>query len=38
VRWGSNFVAKGVPDEQVREMLVRLYGNLIDGLSGARAR
>jgi len=38
VRWGSNWVAKGVADEQVREMLVRLYGNLIDGLSGARAR
>jgi hypothetical protein len=38
VRWGSNWIAKGVPDAQVREMLVRLYGNLIDGLSGARAR
>ena len=38
VRWGSNWVAKGVPDAQVREMLVRLYGSLIDGLSGARAR
>jgi len=38
VRWGSNWIAKGVSDEQVREMLVRLYGNLIDGLSGARVR
>jgi len=38
VRWGSNWVAKGVPDAQVREMLVGLYGRLIDGISGARAR
>jgi hypothetical protein len=38
VRWGSNWVAEGVSEEQVREMLVRLYDNLIDGLSGARAR
>ena len=38
VRWGSNWIAKGVPDAQVREMLVGLYGRLIDGISGARAR
>ena len=38
VRWGSNWIAKGVPDAQVREMLVGLYGRLIDGLAGTRTR
>jgi hypothetical protein len=38
VRWGSNWIAKGVPDAQVRDMLVGLYERLIAGLAGTRAR
>jgi Polyketide cyclase / dehydrase and lipid transport len=33
VRWGSNWIAKGAPDETVDEMLTGLYGRLIEGLA-----
>lgn len=32
VRWGSNWIAKGAPEDSVRRMLTGLYGRLIDGL------
>jgi hypothetical protein len=32
VRWGSNWIAKGAPEADVRAMLVGLYGRLIDGI------
>lgn len=32
VRWGSNWIAKGAPEAEVRAMLVGLYGRLIDGI------
>ena len=32
VRWGSNWIAKGATDADVRAMLVDLYGKLIDGI------
>jgi len=32
VRWGSNWIAKGSPEAEVRKMLVDLYGRLIDGI------
>ena len=38
VRWGSNWVAKGVPETTVREMLVALYERLIEGIAAAGAR
>lgn len=33
VRWGSNWIARGAPEDSVRRMLTGLYGRLIDGLS-----
>ncbi len=33
VVWGSNWVAKGAPDAEVKTMLTGLYGNLIDALA-----
>ena len=30
VEWGSNWIAKGAPDDTVRRMLCGLYSNLID--------
>lgn len=33
VRWGSNWVAKGAPDDTVRRMLTGLYGRLIEGIT-----
>ena len=38
VRWGSNWIAKGVPDDLVRQMLVGLYERLIEGMAGASVR
>lgn len=38
VRWGSNWIAKGVDDATVRDMLVGLYERLIAGIAGAGAR
>jgi hypothetical protein len=32
VRWGSNWIAKGAPDADVKAMLEGLYGRLIDGI------
>ncbi len=32
VRWGSNWIAKGAPEDSVRRMLTGLYGRLIDGI------
>ena len=34
VRWSSNWVAKGVDDATVRDMLVGLYERLIAGIAG----
>jgi hypothetical protein len=31
-RWGSNWDAKGVPDDQITGMLSGLYATLLDGL------
>jgi Polyketide cyclase / dehydrase and lipid transport len=31
-RWGSNWIAKGITDEQVKGMLTDLYTNLLNGL------
>ena len=31
-RWGSNWDAKGVSDDEVKGMLTGLYGTLLDGL------
>lgn len=38
VRWGSNWVAKGVDDATVRDMLVGLYERLIAGIAGTRGK
>ena len=38
VRWGSNWVAKNVPDDLVRQMLTGLYERLIEGIAGGGAR
>jgi hypothetical protein len=35
IAWGSNWVAKGAPAEQVRALLVGLYDNIIDALVAA---
>jgi hypothetical protein len=32
VRWGSNWIAKGQPEAEVRKMLTALYTRLIDGI------
>ena len=32
VRWGSNWVAKGRPEAEIRQMLTALYQRLIDGI------
>jgi hypothetical protein len=32
-RWGSNWDAKGASENEVKEMLTGLYGNLLEGLS-----
>lgn len=32
VRWGSNWVAKGAPEAEVKPMIVGLYNKLIDRL------
>jgi hypothetical protein len=32
VRWGSNWIAKGRPDADVRTMLTQLYTTLIEGI------
>jgi len=32
VRWGSNWIAKGAPEAEVRQMLIDLYGRIIDGI------
>jgi hypothetical protein len=32
VRWGSNWIAKGQPEAEVRKMLTALYNRLIDGI------
>ena len=31
-RWGSNWNAKGISDEQAKAMLTDLYSNLLNGL------
>jgi hypothetical protein len=36
VRWGSNWIAKGVDDATVRDMLVGLYERLIAGIAEGR--
>lgn len=33
VRWGSNWIAKGQPEAEVRKMLTALYDRLIDGIA-----
>jgi hypothetical protein len=38
IAWGSNWVAKGAPAEQVRALLVGLYDNIIDALVQAAGR
>jgi hypothetical protein len=38
VRWGSNWVAKGVDDATVQTMLVGLYERLIEGIAGTPGR
>jgi hypothetical protein len=38
VRWASNWVAKGVDDATVRDMLVGLYERLIAGIAGTRGK
>jgi polyketide cyclase/dehydrase/lipid transport protein len=38
VRWGSHWVAKGVDDATVRDMLVGLYERLIAGIAGTRGK
>jgi hypothetical protein len=38
IAWGSNWVAKGAPVEQVRAMLTGLYDNIIDALVRAAGR
>ncbi len=32
VRWGSNWIAKGAPEAEVRQMLTDLYNRIIDGI------
>ena len=32
IRWGSNWIAKGAPEAEVRPMLEGLYTKLIDGM------
>ena len=32
IAWGSNWVAKGAPEDSVRRMLTGLYNNIIDAL------
>jgi hypothetical protein len=32
IEWGSNWVAKGAPEDSVRRMLTGLYNNIIDAL------
>ena len=33
IAWGSNWVAKGAPEAEVKTMLTGLYGSLIDALA-----
>lgn len=32
IQWGSNWVAKGAPEDSVRRMLTGLYNNIIEAL------
>jgi hypothetical protein len=32
IRWASNWIARGAPDAEVREMVTALYGRMIDGV------
>lgn len=32
IRWGSNWIARGAPESDVREMVTTLYERLIDGV------
>lgn len=32
IRWSSNWIARGAPAAEVRQMLTDLYGRLIDGV------
>jgi hypothetical protein len=32
VRWGSNWIAKGAPEAEVRKMVIDLYNRIIDGI------
>jgi polyketide cyclase/dehydrase/lipid transport protein len=32
VRWGSNWIAKGTPESEVRKLVVDLYNRIIDGI------
>ena len=32
IRWGSNWIAKGAPEAEIRPMLEGLYNKLIDGM------
>src|SRR5262245_15045113 len=38
IRWGSNWVAKGAPEDSVRRMLTGLYDSIIDALERAGSR
>ena len=38
ISWGSNWVAKGAPEESVRRMLTGLYNSIIDALLRAAAK
>src|SRR5262245_28938926 len=38
IRWGSNWVAKGAPEDSVRRMLTGLYDSIIDALVRAAAK
>jgi uncharacterized protein YndB with AHSA1/START domain len=38
ISWGSNWVAKGAPEDSVRRMLTGLYDSIIDALVRAAAR
>ena len=32
IRWGSNWIAKGASEDEVRQLVLGLYGRLIDGI------
>jgi hypothetical protein len=38
ISWGSNWVAKGAPEDSVRRMLTGLYDSIIDALLRATAK